>query len=88
MDETDGIEEKKWTIFSKKFPKNKVIYFTQIVLVYAVALTALINLSLNRDNQSLWSSLLSACIGYLLPAPQLVDDSDEDEPLLRNPSQQ
>jgi len=97
MDEADDgrrratVEERKWIIFSKKFPKSKVIYFCQIVIIYIVVLASLINLSIQRENQTLWSSLLSACIGYVLPSPQLVDDDEakeDDEPLLPHASEQ
>jgi len=90
MDDVDAVrtqqttEVKTWKLFSKKLPRNKIIYFTQIVLIYIVATTSLVNLSIGNENQALWSSLLSACIGYALPAPQLLDD----EPLLPDTSKQ
>ena len=79
---------------SKKFAKSKVIYFFQVVIIYIVVIASLINLSIQQHNQTLWSSLLSACIGYVLPSPQLRDDNDnkkqedKNESLLPNPTEQ
>jgi len=71
------VEGNKWSIFSVKIPKSKVVYFSQIVVIYIVVLTSLINLSIQENNHSLWSSLLSASIGYVLPAPQFHDEDDD-----------
>lgn len=83
MDDVDGGSKRqdaasnRWTIFSKRVPKSKVIYFSQIAIIYIVVLVSLINLSIQENNHSLWSSLLSACIGYALPAPQFKEDEEE-----------
>lgn len=58
-----------WQLCNSKIPQTEIIYFTQVVLIYIVVLTCVINLSLGSGNQSLWSSLLSGSLGYLLPAP-------------------
>ena len=66
----------KWTIGNSKFPQAEVIYFTQVFLIYSVAFTCIINLSLNTGNPYTWSNLLSACVGYMLPAPQISSKSN------------
>ena len=80
MDEdvVDGVEVKKWSIFSKKIPQSKVVYFSQIIIIYVVAIASIINLTIQEENQTLWSSLLSACIGYVLPAPQFNENENDD----------
>jgi hypothetical protein len=64
-----------WWIFGQKFPKNEVVFFVQIIIVYVVILTSLVNLTLQRgDNsgeQKLWIALLSSSLGYLLPNPSI-----------------
>ena len=63
-----------WWIFGQKFPKNEVVFFVQIIIVYVVILTSLVNLTLRRgDNsdQKLWIALLSSSLGYLLPNPSI-----------------
>jgi len=49
----------------------EVVFFSQIVALYIVIITCLINLSLTSGTQELWISLLSASIGYLLPNPSI-----------------
>ena len=52
-------------------PKQEIIYLSQVVLIYIVVVTCVVNLTLWDVNQSLWASLLSGCIGYILPSPKL-----------------
>lgn len=49
--------------------KSRVTYFTQVILIYIIVLSCIINLSLLHGNEALWSSLLSGALGYMLPAP-------------------
>lgn len=49
--------------------KNYVIYFSQVILIYSVVFSCIINLSLGGGNEALWSSLLSGALGYMLPPP-------------------
>jgi hypothetical protein len=66
-----SVGSRRWTIFGGKFPKQEVIYLSQVILIYIVVIACIINLSLWDSNQSLWVSLLSGCIGYILPSPKL-----------------
>ncbi len=50
---------------------RQIIYYCQIVVIYIIIITCLLNLSLSNDKDCVWSTLLSACIGYLLPPPKL-----------------
>lgn len=60
-----------WNVFGYSIPKMEVVFFSQIVILYVVIITCLINLSLGNKPSELWVSLLSACIGYLLPNPSI-----------------
>lgn len=62
---------RKWTLCEKAVPKQEIIFFTQVILIYTVVIACIVNLSFAEENQALWSSLLSACVGYLLPSPTL-----------------
>ena len=55
----------------KQVFKKELAYYIQITLIYIVVIVCLINISLNHTNTSLWTNLLSSCIGYVLPAPKL-----------------
>ena len=61
----------KWTTVCGKFPKEEVIYFTQVTAIYIIIITCLFNLSLRNGNDTVWASLLSGSIGYLLPSPNI-----------------
>ena len=61
----------KWSTVCGKFPKEEVIYFTQVTAIYIIIIICLINLSLKNGVDTVWASLLSGSIGYLLPAPNI-----------------
>ena len=77
----------RWSfICGNSLPRAEVIYYCQVLLIYIVVVACLINLSIGGNNSSLWSSLLSGSVGYLLPSPKI--KLKKDEPLLPNPSEQ
>lgn len=67
-------EREEWNIFGYHIPKLEVVYISQIIGIYLVIITCLLNLSIQNSKTELWSSLLSASIGYLLPNPSLKRD--------------
>lgn len=63
---------KLWQCFGSTYPKNEVVFFGQIILLYVVVVAAIVNLSyppLAESRSALWISLLSSSIGYILPHP-------------------
>lgn len=60
-----------WDCFGRKVPKQEVVYLSQIIVIYIVIITSIVNLSLNNGDGNLWSSLMSAGIGYILPSPKI-----------------
>ena len=79
-----GVSE-AWRSCSSKIPKDDVVYFCQVILIYAIAITCLINLSVgDKENNSLWWSLLSGCVGYILPSPRI--EKRKDGPILPDPT--
>ena len=67
----DNGKNLSWRLCGKKLPRSEICYFTQILILYTVILTSLIQLSLGRGNQDTWIILLSSCLGYILPSPKL-----------------
>ena len=61
----------RWNVFGSDVPKEEIVYFTQVILIYVIAITSIVNLTMDAKNDTLWTSLLSASLGYMLPAPQL-----------------
>lgn len=68
---SEGSQTANWQMFGQKVPKSEIVFFVQVILVYIVAITSIINLTLNNnsENGKLWTALLSSSIGYILPNP-------------------
>jgi hypothetical protein len=63
-----------WPIMGTVYPKSQIVYFSQVLLIFIVVCTAIVNLTLYKDDEAsgkLWTALLSSSIGYLLPNPSL-----------------
>ena len=52
-------------------PKSLIIYLSQVIILMSVVCVSMYNLSINHPDKTLWSSLLSSSIGYVLPAPKM-----------------
>lgn len=80
---TASIGTRSWSCFSSRVPKEEIVFFCQVILVYIVAGIALSQLALQPEGSqtTLWTALLSSSIGYLLPSPQL-----KNERFLSNPA--
>ena len=65
----------RWNIFGNRVPKEEIVFISQVVLIYIVCITCIVNLSLGIENKSLWASLLSGGLGYILPSPTLKKNS-------------
>lgn len=82
MEEIDGRpsvtsnNSQTWNIFNRKFPKEEIVFFTQVLLIYFVVITCIVNLAIDRGNNLVWSNLLSACVGYMIPSPNIKKDKN------------
>jgi len=63
--------DNRLNVFGKKLPKAEVTYFSQIILIFIIVITSVVNLSLQAPHHDLWLSLLSTSLGVLIPAPVL-----------------
>ena len=61
----------RWNVFRSDVPKEEIVFFTQVILIYVIAITSIVNLTMEAKHETLWTSLLSASLGYMLPALQL-----------------
>lgn len=48
-----------------------VVFSAQVLLLFIVVITSLVNLTLNYGNTNLWTMVLTSCLGYMLPHPRL-----------------
>ena len=60
-----------WTLFGRKTQRSKLEWLAQVLVLYILILTCLVNITLNNGNRELWSTLLGSSIGYLLPSPRM-----------------
>lgn len=67
----DANDDTKWNLCGQSNARQCIIYFSQLAVILIVIIIAGINLTLGRGNSELWASLLSACLGYILPSPSL-----------------
>ena len=65
------INRNGWFSECSKPTANEVMYLSQIILIFIVMLTSLYNLSNNVGDSSLWTALLTSCLGYILPNPKI-----------------
>ena len=61
----------RWNLLGSRLPKSEIVYFCQMLVVYIVIVTSIVNLSLQNGNSELWIAMLSSAIGYALPSPSL-----------------
>jgi hypothetical protein len=50
---------------------NEMIYLSQISVIFIVMIVSLYNLSFKTGDDSLWTALLTSCLGYMLPNPKM-----------------
>ena len=71
------MEEKRNSIKDLTFGKPDVILFTfQIIIIFVVVCVSLVNLTLQWGNQNLWTVILTASFGYIMPNPKLKNSVD------------
>ena len=71
MENTSIPSENSWNVFGQSVPKTEIQYLCQIIVIYVVIITCIVNLSIDNGDSNLWTALLSSSLGYLLPNPTL-----------------
>lgn len=62
----------RWSFGKQKVPKSEIVFITQALVIFTVIIACIYNLSkTERPNETLWSTLLASCLGYMLPAPYI-----------------
>ena len=86
----DSVSQCSWVVKNG----SHLGFWSQIVVIYIVIVTCIVNLSIANGNSNLWTALLSSCLGYILPNPKLkkrvlsdvVDGRVPEADLLRRPT--
>jgi len=63
--------DSRWNFCGDRVPKQEVVFICQLIATFSIVIVALINLSLDRPNRELWSTLVGAGFGYLVPCPSI-----------------
>jgi FtsH-binding integral membrane protein len=63
----------RWSVLGRRMPKSEIVYFFQMLVVFIIIITSIVNLSLQNGQKELWLTLLSSAIGYALPSPTITD---------------
>ena len=64
----------EWCISGHPVSKQQVVFFTQVLLVYIIVLSSIVNICLQFGDQNIWVILLSSGVGYMLPSPSLKNE--------------
>ena len=67
----EPVQNGRWHLFGSEVSKSVIVFIAQIVIIYVIVITSIVNLSLEYGDAKLWIALLSSNIGYLLPNPKL-----------------
>ncbi len=65
------VNAERWHLLGTRVPREEIVYFCQMIIVYIIIIASITNLSLQNGSTELWISLLSSCIGYALPNPKM-----------------
>ena len=47
----------RWNVFGSEVPKEEIVFFTQVILIYIIAITSIVNLTMEAKNDTLWHSM-------------------------------
>jgi hypothetical protein len=67
--DTDSVSS--WVTCGKKTPRSEVVFLCRVLILYTVIVVSIYNLTVQSQNSTLWTALLSSCLGYLLPSPTI-----------------
>ena len=62
----------KWRLGTAYFPREEVQYLTTTLILTMIIIISLVNLCLENGTESFWASLVSGCVGAILPHPKIV----------------
>lgn len=71
LDIPSEISINPWSCGDKDIPSSEIVFFCQVILIYIVIITCIINLSIQNEPHDLWLILLSSTIGLVLPSPTI-----------------
>lgn len=67
--------------FGKRCARPQLEFFAQTFLLYIVVIASIVNITCTERNTTLWVTLLSSSVGYLLPHPKFRGEKLRARPL-------
>ena len=60
-----------WIFMGRELPRSEIVFFSQMSIIVCVVVAAIYNLTTSHEGRSLWITLLSSSLGYILPNPSI-----------------
>ena len=64
--------EEKWGFCCSAVHKGEIIYFIQFIFLFSLSVFAMVQIVKKAPSQEIYFSLLSTCIGIIVPSPTLI----------------
>ena len=63
--------EQNWRLCCSVLHKAEVVFFVQIIFLFTIMLFSMIQIIHKAESQEIYFSLLSSCIGIIVPSPTI-----------------
>ena len=63
--------EENWRMCCSVLHKAEVVFFVQIIFLFTIMIFSMVQIINKVDNQEIYFSLLSSCIGIIIPSPTI-----------------
>jgi hypothetical protein len=63
--------EQNWKMCCSVLHKAEVVFFVQIVFLFTIMIFSMVQIINKVGNQEIYFSLLSSCIGIIIPSPTI-----------------
>ena len=61
----------QWPLCCSVLHKSEVVLFVQIIFLFTIMIFSMVQIINKVDNQEIYFSLLSSCIGIIIPSPTI-----------------
>lgn len=63
--------EQNWQMCCSVLHKAEVVFFVQIIFLFTIMIFSMIQIINKAESQEIYFSLLSSCIGIIVPSPTI-----------------
>jgi hypothetical protein len=60
-----------WTLCCSSLHKAEIVFFVQVIFLFTIMIFSMIQIINKADSSEIYFSLLSSCIGIIIPSPSL-----------------